>query len=114
MYFIHDKYNPESVKMLETLPEGTEVIDYFTSKDSGDTTYWNLNTVGMPCLVEELEFLDFPLPSEPETEPEPPPEITNGDILQKLQEEETENLIRDELLLEQQLLLLNIDLNTSV
>lgn len=40
-------------------------------------------------------------------------EITNTDILQKLQEQEKRNLDRDEFMLEQQLLLLNIDLNTA-
>lgn len=39
---------------------------------------------------------------------------TNGEILQKLQEQEEANLNRDELMLEQQLLLLNIELNMAI
>ena len=114
MYFIHDKYNPASIEKLKNLPEGTEVIDYFTSNNSGDLTYWNLNTVGMPCLVEELEFLDFPLPQPEEEEPEPLPEATNGEIMEKLIEQEERELNRDELLLDQQIMLMNIELNTAV
>ena len=41
-------------------------------------------------------------------------EATNSEILAKLKEQEISSLDREEMLLEQQILLLNIDLNTSL
>lgn len=46
-------------------------------------------------------------------EPPPPAVVSTNEIMGRLQAQEEDNLSRDEILLEQQLLLLNINLNTS-
>lgn len=78
MYFIHNKYDKSSREMLESIPKGTTVIDFFEEREK----YKNLNTSNMPCLVEELEFLEFP-ESEPESsipELESKPELTEAEL----------------------------------
>lgn len=60
MYFIHNKYDKESVEMLEGLPDGTTVIDLFGMRQEGNRVYGDLDRLKvseLPCLLERLEFL---------------------------------------------------------
>lgn len=61
MFFIHNKYDKHSSEMLETLPEGTVVIDFFGLRQAGDMTYGDMNKLevcALPCMMEELKFIE--------------------------------------------------------
>lgn len=60
-YFLHNKYDAASVAMLaEQQAAGNTVIDYYGLLESGDTTYKNINTAEMPCVVDSLETVTLP------------------------------------------------------
>lgn len=59
MYFIHNKYDDKSIAMLEKLESGIKVIDYYTDQQAECPLYSNLDTSGMPCIVDELKYVSF-------------------------------------------------------
>lgn len=59
-YFIHNKYDSTSVAQLASMQSaGHTIIDYFGLLESGNTTYKNINTANMPCVVDNLETATF-------------------------------------------------------
>lgn len=118
VYFIEGEmqYFTHYGRLFTAVPTATE-NQYETKKfDTEQQEYIHTNellTFEMYSTTWEVQdgyFTAVP----PIPEPEPTADPTNTDIMAKLLEQEESTLNRDELLLEQQLLLLNIDLNTSI
>ena len=54
MYFIHDRFNANSLEILATLPSDITVVDYFA-----DSRFQRLKGIKeVPCYLEKLEFED--------------------------------------------------------
>lgn len=73
-FFIHNRYDKRSIEQLATLPEGTIVIDLFQMRQDGDMTYGDLDKLAVseiPCMMEELKFIEDELQPEVKQEPEP-------------------------------------------
>lgn len=76
MYFIHNKYDAESREQLETLAEGTEIVDFYSDYDK----YSKLQHLSqLPCMLERLEY----------SQPEP---TEQEQILTALAQQKEENL----------------------
>lgn len=56
-YFIHNKYDADSVAQLSSMQSaGHTIIDYYGLLEAGTTTYKNIDTSDMPCVVTTLEY----------------------------------------------------------
>lgn len=103
-------------RLFTAIPTSTENQFEIKKFDLGQQQYLHTNELSAfeisGHIVEVVEGFATALPQEPE--PEAIPEPGNSELMAKLSEQEESALNRDELLLEQQLLLLNIDLNTSL
>lgn len=67
MYFIHNRYDKKSIEQLETLPEGTIIIDLFQMRQDGDMTYGDLDKLAVseiPCMMQDLKFIEDELQPE--------------------------------------------------
>ena len=58
-YFIHNKYDKDSIALLDTLADDVTIIDFYTELENENTEYRNLDTTSMGTeVIEELKFSD--------------------------------------------------------
>lgn len=120
VYFIEGEmpYFTHYGRLFAAVPTAIENQFEIKKFDSEEQQYIHSNELtSFEVYSQTVEVKDgfaTAIPPTPEILPESTPEPTNSDIMAKLAEQEQDALNRDELLLEQQLLLLNIDLNTTV